>query len=76
MWSDLLTLMALAGNPESSEEQISHNRLLINMKVQSIQQIKSDSDLSETQRTRLPKLHSQVLPTSVYHGPCAIEGVA
>ena len=52
----MLTLTAVASNPESSKEEISHNRQLINMTVQSAQQ--SDSDLSEIQRTRLHKLHS------------------
>ena len=39
LWRDLLTLMAVASSSESSEEQIPHNRLLINMIVQSVQQI-------------------------------------
>ena len=36
----MLTLMAVASNPESSEKQIPHSRLLINMTVQSVQQIR------------------------------------
>ena len=40
LWHDLLTSMAVASNPESSEEQVSHSRLLINMTVQSVQQIR------------------------------------
>ena len=40
LWHDLLTLTAVSSSPESSEEQISHNRLLINMTVQSVQQIR------------------------------------
>ena len=39
LWRDLLTSMAVASNPEFSEEQIPHDRLLINMTVQSVQQI-------------------------------------
>ena len=39
LWRDLFTLTAVASNPESSEEQIPYNRLLINMTVQSVQQI-------------------------------------
>ena len=33
LWSDLLTLTAVAGNSEFSEEQIPRNRPLINMTV-------------------------------------------
>lgn len=33
LWSDLLTLTAVASNLEWSEGQISHNRLLINMTI-------------------------------------------
>ena len=40
LWCDLLNSMAVASNPESSKEQIPHNRLLINMTVQSVQQIR------------------------------------
>ena len=37
LWRDLLTLMTVASNLESSEEQIPHNRLLVNITVQSNQ---------------------------------------
>ena len=37
LWRDLLTLMTVASKLESSEEQIPHNRLLINITVQSNQ---------------------------------------
>ena len=37
LWHDVLTLTAVASNPECSEKQISHNGLLINMTVQSVQ---------------------------------------
>ena len=40
LWCDLLTLTAVDSNPESSKEQNPHNRLLINMTVQSVQQIR------------------------------------
>ena len=40
LWHDLPTSTAVASNPEFIEEQISHNRLLINMTVQSVQQIR------------------------------------
>ena len=40
LWRDLLTSTAVASNPESSKEQIPHNKLLINMTVQSVQQIR------------------------------------
>ena len=33
LWHDLVTSMAVASNPESSEEQVPHNSLLINMTV-------------------------------------------
>ena len=38
LWCDLLALTAVASNPECSEEQIPHNRLLINMTIQSVPQ--------------------------------------
>ena len=37
---DLLTLTAVASNPESSEEQIPHNKLLINITVQTVKLIR------------------------------------
>ena len=40
LWCDLLTFTAVASSPESSEEQIPHNTLLINMTVQSVHQIR------------------------------------
>ena len=40
LWHNLLAVTAVTSNPESSEEQILHNRLLINMTVQSVQQIR------------------------------------
>ena len=40
LWHDLLTSMAVASNPESSEEQIPNYRLLTNTTVQSVQQIR------------------------------------
>ena len=56
LWSDLLTLMAVASNPESSEEQIS---CLSTWQFN----LYSKSDIlqrpSEIQRRRLLKLHSQ-----------------
>ena len=36
----MLTSTAVASNPESSNEPIPHNKLLINMTVQSVQQIR------------------------------------
>ena len=36
LWHDLLTLTAVASNPEFSKKQIPHSRLLINMTVQSV----------------------------------------
>ena len=55
LWRDLLTLMPVASNPGSSKKTNSHNRLLINMIAL---YNKSDGDLTEIQRKRLPKLHS------------------
>ena len=55
------------------EEQISHNRLLINMTVQSIQQIRRWLEwnlVNKTAKATKPKF-----PTSAYHGPRAIEDV-
>ena len=40
LWCDLLTSMAVASNPEYREEQLAHSRLLVNMTVQSVQQIR------------------------------------
>ena len=40
LWCDLLTLTAVASNPDSSEKQILHYKLLMNMTVQSVQQIR------------------------------------
>ena len=37
---NLLTLTAVASNPKSSEEKIHHSRLLVNMTIQSVQQIR------------------------------------
>ena len=39
-WRDLLTSMAVVSNPEYREEQLVHSRLLVNMTVQSVQQIR------------------------------------
>ena len=62
--------LAVASNPESSEEQIPHNRLLINMTVQSVLYNKSDSGQSEIQRTLSFAYLS--IPRTV----CTIEGAA
>ena len=40
LWHDILTLKAVASNPESSKEEIPHNRLLINVTVQFVPQIR------------------------------------
>ena len=69
LWRDLLTLTAVASSPESSEEQIPHNRLLINMTVQSVQQIRRRTEWSPENETA--KAHStqpSCLPHH-YHGP-------
>ena len=39
-WCDLLTSMAVVSNPEYREGQLAHGRLLVNMTVQSVQQIR------------------------------------
>ena len=36
----MLTLTTVANNKQSSEDQAAHNRLLFNMTVQSVQQIR------------------------------------
>ena len=62
----MLTSMAVASNPESSEEPIPHNKLLINMTVQYVQQI----------RQRLEwNLENETAKAS-YPAPRAIEGAA
>ena len=48
----MLISMTVASNTELSEDQAAHSRLLFNLYN------RSDGDLSEIQRTRLPKLHS------------------
>ena len=66
LWRDLLTSTAVASNPESSEEQIPHNRLLINMTVQSVQQISRWPEWNpenETAKAKQPRL--------CLHGPRA-----
>ena len=40
LWRDLLTSMAVVSNPEYKEEQLVHSTLLVNMTVQSVQQIR------------------------------------
>ena len=63
VWSCVLTSTADASNPESNEKQIPHSKLLINMTVQFLQQIRQWLE-SEIQRMTLPKqLHS---PSFVY----------
>ena len=57
LWRDLLTL-TVASSPESSKEQIPHNRLLINMTVQSVQQIRRRPEWNpenETAQATQPK---------------------
>ena len=51
LWHDLLTLTDVASSPESSEEQIPHNRLLINMTVQSVQQIRRGPECNPENET-------------------------
>ena len=54
----MLTSTAVASNPESSEEQILHNRLLSSMTVQYVQQIRRRLEWNlenETEATK-PKL--------------------
>ena len=58
LWHDLLTSTAVASNPESSEEQIPHSRLLINMTVQSVQQFRRRLEWNpenETAKATQPK---------------------
>ena len=59
LWHDLLTVTAVASSPESNEEQIPHNRLLINMTVESVQQIRRRPEWNpekETAKATQPKL--------------------
>ena len=59
LWRDLLTSTAVASNPESSKEQIPHSRLLINMTVQSVQQISRWPEWNpenETAKAKQPRL--------------------
>ena len=58
LWLDLLTSKAVASNPESSTQQITDNRLLINMTVQSVQQIRQRpkwNPENETAKATQPK---------------------
>ena len=64
LWRDLLTLMAVASSPESSKEQIPHNRLLINMTVQSVQQIRRRPEWNPENESA-----KATQPTSAYHAP-------
>ena len=70
----MLTSMAVASNSESSEEQICHNRLLINMTVQYVQQIRQRLEWNPENETA--KATQRKLPTSAYPAPRAIEGAA
>ena len=53
---------------QSKEEKISHNRLLINMTIQSVQQIRRRPTENKTAKATQPK-------SFAYHGPRTIEGV-
>ena len=67
----LLTSKAIASNPESSEEQIPHNRLLSSMTVQYVQQIRWWLEWNlenETAKATKPKL-----PTSAHHRPDRVQ---
>ena len=47
-WHDLLTLMVVVSNLESCEEQHAYSRLLVNVTLQSVQQIRQQPRLSKT----------------------------
>ena len=66
----MLTSTAVASNPESSNEPIPHNKLLINMTVQSVQQVRRRLEWNlenEAAKATQPKL-----PTSACHGWSAV----
>ena len=71
LWRDLLTLTPIARDPESSEDQTLHSRLLFNYTVTSMPRARHNT--SENMKTRQLKASCH-LP--VRHSAAAIEGVA
>ena len=86
LWRDLLTLTVVTSNPEFSKEQIPHNRLLINMTGQSVQQIRQQPEWNPENKTAKATQPNFCLPWTVcnwrcgliwhpYH-PCRLHGIS